>query len=148
MREKVIEVLNEKTALMRKLRELLSEELKAVVANDFDSLSAVVSKLEELSLELERTNEELEGVLRLHGEGVKLLDLLSIYGSDSGVIATLNSFFKELNDLVFDVERLRGAIEFHLRYIDFLSSLSSRETFYRRDGSLRSEGESRFLGRS
>lgn len=148
MREKVIEVLGEKTALMRKLRELLGEELKAVVAKDFESLNAIISKLEELSLELERVNGELEGVLRLHGEGVKLLDLLDVYGKDDEVVVTLSDFFKELNDLVFDVERLRGAIEFHLRYIDFLSGLGLKEILYQRDGTLRPESGNRFLGRS
>ncbi|PLV57636.1 flagellar export chaperone FlgN [Thermotoga sp. SG1] len=147
-REKLKNVLTKKIDLMEKLRELLQEKLEAIVTKDFKKLEGVIGRIEEMSFQMEMVNEELKAALNLHSQGLKLVDLLEMYKDDEEMILILKDFFESLNRITFEVEKLKQAIDFHLRYIDLVFGLQRNSVTYRKDGSFDEDGPSTFLGRS
>ncbi|PLV58781.1 flagellar biosynthesis protein FlgN [Thermotoga sp. KOL6] len=148
MKNDLKEVLCKKIEIMNKIRTLLEKELDAVVSKDFKRLEEILPQLEEMSMRMSSINEKLESTLKTYGEGVKLIDLLEIYRDDEEMIITLKEFFESLNKITFELQKLKQAIDFHLRYIDFVFSFQRNEITYRKDGSFDKEGPSVFYGRS
>ncbi|MDK2785929.1 MAG: hypothetical protein PWQ80_608 [Thermotoga sp.] len=147
-KEKLKNVLTEKIDLMEKLKELLQEKLDAIVMKDFKKLEDVIGRVEEMSFQMEAVNKELRAALDLHGQGLKLVDLLEIYRDDGEMISILKDFFESLNRITFEVEKLKQTIDFHLKYIDLVFGLQRYSVTYRKDGSFDEDGPSTFLGRS
>ncbi|AAD35178.1 hypothetical protein TM_0084 [Thermotoga maritima MSB8] len=114
MREELKRVLTEKIRLMENMRNLLEEELEAIINKDFERLESILPRIEELSVSMETCNERLKSSLESHGNGTKLIDLLEIYKDDEEMLSELRSFFETLNKLVFEIEKLKQAIGFHL----------------------------------
>ncbi|AGL49007.1 flagellar biosynthesis protein FlgN [Thermotoga maritima MSB8] len=148
MREELKRVLTEKIRLMENMRNLLEEELEAIINKDFERLESILPRIEELSVSMETCNERLKSSLESHGNGTKLIDLLEIYKDDEEMLSELRSFFETLNKLVFEIEKLKQAIGFHLNYIDFVFNLQRNELTYNRNGSFDRDGPSMFNGRS
>ncbi|MCD6551231.1 flagellar protein FlgN [Thermotoga sp.] len=147
-KEKLKNILTKKIDLMEKLRELLQEKLEAIVVRDFKKVEDIIGRVEEISYKMETANKELKAALESHGRGLKLVDLLELYSDDEEMMLILKNFFESLNRITFEVEKLRQAIDFHLRYIDFIFGLRRNGITYRKDGSFDEEGPSVFLGRS
>jgi len=67
MREELKRVLTEKIRLMENMRNLLEEELEAIVNKDFERLESILPHIEELSVSMETCNEILHKAHRSSG---------------------------------------------------------------------------------
>lgn len=125
--DELIYILSKEENLLLQVNDILKQHEQAIISKNMSQLSKTVSDLEDVLHAFENLEEERKKTFQKLKVDMNLPQELSLYDfarSSGGLI--LEKLFKvteQLNNMAFEIDRLKQLSDFQLRYIDVLVKL-------------------------
>lgn len=125
--DKLIEILSQEESFLLRINDILKRHEQAIISKDMAKLSLTISELEDALHAFENLEEERKRTFQSLKTSMNLPEQWSLYDfakSMGGIL--LEKLFKVtecLNEMAFQIEKLRQLSDFQLRYIDVLIKL-------------------------
>lgn len=148
--DELIDILSQEEDLLLQINNILKQHEQAVISKNISQLSSTISNLEEMLHIFENIDEKRKDIFRNLKTTMNLPQNLSFYSfakSTGGLL--LEKLFKvteQLNNMAFEIERLKQLSDFQLRYMDVLIKLLNPQESptYNEKASLRKDASHRF----
>ncbi|WP_041081805.1 flagellar export chaperone FlgN [Thermotoga profunda] len=146
----LIDILSQEENLLLQINNILKEHEQAVISKNISQLSSTISNLEEMLHIFENIDEKRKDIFQNLKTTMNLPQDLSFYNfakTTGGLL--LEKLFKvteQLNNMAFEIERLKQLSDFQLRYMDVLIKLLNPQESptYNEKASLRKDASHRF----
>ncbi len=138
--------------LFEELKRAVVDQKKAMIDRDIDGMNEALSRIERISLEIERMDSlrntllsDLKEKLGLSRKA-SITDLLNRLDENSRevLLDSLSKFLKVVNDLALELQGMKEMLDFENAYFEFLKSLivpvESSRGMYSRTGEYRNAG--------